>query len=100
MRAGSQLPGSGSVHESFCYFQASRCPSLTWTIITSQRRPVPPSSTLPIMSNTDPETIIEDDVATPAVSVPESGDTGEGGKLKMIVGLVKKCLGVKDIASM
>jgi len=52
------------------------------------------------MSNTDPETIIEDDVATPAVSVPESGDTGEGGKLKMIVGLVKKCLGVKDIASM
>jgi hypothetical protein len=31
------------------------------------------------------------------ISVP---DTGEGGKLKMIVSLVKKCLGVKDIASM
>lgn len=35
-----------------------------------------------------------------AISVPDSGDTGEGGKLKMIVQLVKKCLGVKDIASM
>jgi hypothetical protein len=34
------------------------------------------------------------------VSVPDSGDTGEGGKLKMIVQLVKKCLGVKDIANM
>ncbi|ESK87670.1 oxysterol binding protein [Moniliophthora roreri MCA 2997] len=36
----------------------------------------------------------------PPISVPDSGDTGEGGKLKMIVQLVKKCLGVKDIASM
>ncbi|KAJ7574300.1 hypothetical protein C8J56DRAFT_979332 [Mycena floridula] len=35
-----------------------------------------------------------------AISVPDSGDTGEGGKLKMIVQLLKKCLGVKDIASM
>ncbi|EAU82879.1 hypothetical protein CC1G_05501 [Coprinopsis cinerea okayama7 len=35
-----------------------------------------------------------------AIAVPDSGDTGEGGKLKMIVQLVKKCLGVKDIASM
>ncbi|KAA1476112.1 hypothetical protein DENSPDRAFT_861070 [Dentipellis sp. KUC8613] len=33
-----------------------------------------------------------------AVSVPE--ETGEGGKLKMIVQLVKRCFGVKDIASM
>jgi len=33
-----------------------------------------------------------------AIAVPE--DTGEGGKLKMIVTLVKRCLGVKDIASM
>lgn len=36
----------------------------------------------------------------PAISVPDSGDTGEGGKLKMIVQLLKKCLGVKDIAAM
>ncbi|KAF5382348.1 hypothetical protein D9757_012713 [Collybiopsis confluens] len=41
----------------------------------------------------------EDDIP-PAISVPDSGDTGEGGKLKMIVQLVKKCLGVKDIAAM
>lgn len=38
---------------------------------------------------------INDDEA--AVAVP---DSGESGKLKMIVQLVKKCLGVKDIASM
>jgi oxysterol-binding protein-related protein 9/10/11 len=35
-----------------------------------------------------------------AISVPDTGDAGEGGKLKMIIQLVKKCLGVKDIASM
>ncbi|KAF5356612.1 hypothetical protein D9758_008242 [Tetrapyrgos nigripes] len=46
----------------------------------------------------DPTTTDVDEGA--AVSVPDSGDTGEGGKLKMIVQLVKKCLGVKDIASM
>ena len=40
------------------------------------------------------------DESTPAVAVADSGDHGEGGKIKMIVGLVKKCLGVKDIASM
>jgi len=40
---------------------------------------------------------IEED--TP-ISVPDSGETGEGGKVKMIVQLVKKCLGVKDIAAM
>ncbi|KAF9064281.1 hypothetical protein BDP27DRAFT_1333809 [Rhodocollybia butyracea] len=36
----------------------------------------------------------------PAATIPDAGDSGEGGKLKMIVQLVKKCLGVKDIASM
>ncbi|TFK49294.1 hypothetical protein OE88DRAFT_1809617 [Heliocybe sulcata] len=40
------------------------------------------------------------DAPGPAISVPDSGDTGEGGKLKMIVQLLKKCLGVKDIAAM
>ncbi len=40
------------------------------------------------------------DEETAAVSVPDTSDTGESGKLKMIVQLVKKCLGVKDIASM
>jgi hypothetical protein len=41
-----------------------------------------------------------DDDAPPPICVPDSGDTGEGGKIKMIVQLVKKCLGVKDIAAM
>lgn len=36
----------------------------------------------------------------PPVSVPDSGDTGESGKLKMIIQLVRKCMGIKDIASM
>jgi hypothetical protein len=54
------------------------------------------------MSTSNPTTnnTVDDDVPEQAVSVPESGDTGEGGKLKMIVQLVKKCFGVKDIASM
>lgn len=34
------------------------------------------------------------------ISVPDSGDTGESGKLKMIIQLVRKCMGIKDIASM
>ena len=34
------------------------------------------------------------------ISVPDDGEHSEGGNLKMIVQLVKKCLGVKDIAAM
>ncbi|KAF8237388.1 hypothetical protein L208DRAFT_1247942 [Tricholoma matsutake] len=41
--------------------------------------------------------LTEDDAP---ITVPDSGETGEGGKVKMIVQLVKKCLGVKDIAAM
>jgi len=45
--------------------------------------------------------LLEDDEASePPISLQDSGDTGEGGKLSMIVQLVKKCLGVKDIAAM
>lgn len=43
---------------------------------------------------------VDEEAPGPPISVPDSGDTGEGGKLKMIVQLVKKCLGVKDIAAM
>ncbi|TFK91645.1 hypothetical protein K466DRAFT_582628 [Polyporus arcularius HHB13444] len=45
-------------------------------------------------------TALEEDAPGQPISVPDSGDTGESGKLKMIVQLVKKCLGVKDIAAM
>jgi len=41
--------------------------------------------------------IVEDG---PPISVPDTGDAGESGKLKMIVSLVRKCMGIKDIASM
>ncbi|KAG8831396.1 hypothetical protein FRC17_003222 [Serendipita sp. 399] len=34
------------------------------------------------------------------ISVPDSNDHGEGGKLKMIIQLVKRSLGVKDLAAM
>lgn len=47
----------------------------------------------------DPHLVVDDDAPGPPISVPDSGD-GEGGKLKMIVQLVKKSLGVKDIAAM
>ncbi|TBU31406.1 hypothetical protein BD311DRAFT_786485 [Dichomitus squalens] len=43
---------------------------------------------------------LDEDAPGQPISVPDSGDTGESGKLKMIVQLVKKCLGVKDIAAM
>lgn len=42
----------------------------------------------------------EEDTPSQSLSVSESNDTGEGGKLKMIIQLVKKAFGVKDIAAM
>ncbi|TRM60353.1 hypothetical protein BD626DRAFT_505065 [Schizophyllum amplum] len=48
----------------------------------------------------DPGAVVDEEAPGPAISVPESNDTGEGGKLKMIMQLVKKCFGVKDIAAM
>lgn len=56
------------------------------------------SKNLPPPSDDDPETQVYDvEADSPAAAVP---DSGEGGKLKMIVGLLKRCLGVKDIAAM
>ena len=43
---------------------------------------------------------LDDHEQEAAIAVPDSGDSGEGGKLKMIVQLPKKCLGVKDLAAM
>ena len=56
------------------------------------------TSTVDSAGNSRVEPVEEE--TTAAVAVPDSGDAGESGKLKMIVQLVKKCLGVKDIASM
>lgn len=46
------------------------------------------------------DTAIDDEAPGPPISVPDSGDTGEGGRLKMIIQLVKRSLGVKDLAAM
>jgi oxysterol-binding protein-related protein 9/10/11 len=48
----------------------------------------------------DSTVVIDEDAPGLPISVPDSGDTGEGGKLKMIIQLLKKCFGVKDIAAM
>ncbi|KAF8516790.1 hypothetical protein JB92DRAFT_2715022 [Gautieria morchelliformis] len=56
------------------------------------------SKNLPPPSDDDPATQVFDvDPDAPAAAVP---DSGEGSKLKMIVSLLKRCLGVKDIAAM
>lgn len=43
---------------------------------------------------------VETEEAEIATLVPDTGETSEGGKLKMIVQLLKRCLGVKDLAAM
>ena len=45
------------------------------------------------------DTVVDEDAPGPPISVPESGE-GEGGRLKMIIQLVKRSLGVKDLAAM
>ncbi|KAJ7636907.1 hypothetical protein FB45DRAFT_907678 [Roridomyces roridus] len=47
----------------------------------------------------DPQVVVDDEAPGPPISVPDSGE-GEGGRLKMIVSLVRKSLGVADIAAM
>ncbi|KAL4073682.1 hypothetical protein J3A83DRAFT_4504961 [Scleroderma citrinum] len=56
------------------------------------------AGTIPLAAEQD--AVVDDDGSALPISVPDSGDAGEGGKLKVIVQLVKKCLGVKDIAAM
>lgn len=58
----------------------------------------PPSDNTPTAPVEDVE--VDEDAPGQPISVPDSGDTGEGGKLKMIIQLVKKAFGVKDIAAM
>jgi len=60
----------------------------------------PANKTLPPPSDDDPNSQVYDTQPNAAVAIADSADTGEGGKLKMIVQLVKRCLGVKDIAAM
>lgn len=55
---------------------------------------MPDTEQIPIVEDDDP------DAPGAPISVPDSGESGEGGKLKMIIGLLKRSLGVKDIAAM
>jgi len=59
-----------------------------------------PTAASPVDVVEEQQKDIDEEAPEPAISIPDSGDTGEGGKLRMIVGLLKKALGVKDIAAM
>lgn len=71
-------------------------PSFSRFLFVTQR-PFP--RYIPIMTTKEQATSDAVDDGPP-ISVPDSEDTGENGKLKMIVQLVRKCMGIKDIASM
>lgn len=77
----------------------------------------PPLSHQDNMASTSSDTKVAKDVEPPATSaqqtngsveeeagetqlIPDTGETSEGGKLKMIVQLLKRCLGVKDLAAL
>ena len=63
--------------------------------------PTPASSTYSLPASKDSGSVDTDpEPLGGPISVPDTGDHGEGGKLKMIVQLVKRALGVKDIAAM
>ncbi|KIM71349.1 hypothetical protein PILCRDRAFT_17153 [Piloderma croceum F 1598] len=55
---------------------------------------------MPAAEDCPKDDVVDIDAPGPPISVPDSSDGGEGGKLKMIIALVKKSLGVKDIAAM
>jgi hypothetical protein len=55
---------------------------------------------MPAAEDPSKDVVADIDAPGPPISVPDSGDAGEGGKLKMIIALVKKSFGVKDIAAM
>lgn len=48
----------------------------------------------------EPELALDTEIPDTATPVPDSGEASEGGKLKMIVQVLKRCLGVKDLAAM
>ena len=64
--------------------------------------PTPASSTYSLPASKDSGSVDTDADAesSAAPAVPDTGDHGEGGKLKMVVQLVRRALGVKDIAAM
>jgi hypothetical protein len=54
----------------------------------------------PPPTEVDPTVMDEAEVDAQAAAIDVPDDTGEGGKLRMIVQLVKRSFGVKDLAAM
>jgi oxysterol-binding protein-related protein 9/10/11 len=50
--------------------------------------------------NDDNPTLSPDDSDAQAAAIDVPDDTGDGGRLRMIVQLVKRSFGVKDLAAM
>lgn len=59
----------------------------------------PDAQSVALQPNGDAAAEVEPD-ADMTTLVPDTGEASEGGKLKMIVQLLKRCLGVKDLAAM
>lgn len=75
--------------------------SPTRTLIDDNTKHDMADSKVDIPPTNDHSVVYDEDAPGPPISVPDDpADSGEGGKLRMIVQLVKKSLGVKDIAAM
>lgn len=62
--------------------------------------PTLPSKDEPSKDENDVPAAPEDEEAGVTTLVQDTGEASEGGKIKMIVQLLKRCLGVKDLAAM
>lgn len=60
----------------------------------------PQTHDTPTHNSTPPTEMDEAEVDAQAAAIDVPDDTGEGGKLRMIVQLVKRSFGVKDLAAM
>jgi hypothetical protein len=71
------------------------------TAVASEPHPLSTKGVSVIMASSEVtyDTAIDEDAPGLPISVPDSGDTGEG-RLKMIIQLLKRSLGVKDLAAM
>ena len=59
----------------------------------------PPSPSIPKDDDDVPQPPLDDEAGETTL-VQDTGETSEGGKIKMIVQLLKRCLGVKDLAAL
>lgn len=68
--------------------------------IGAQDASTPASAPAKAETEPEPEAELNLENEVGAENVADAADTGEGSKLKMIVSLLKRCLGVKDLAAM